>query len=578
MNYTLETLLSQGVCCQKRTGKCHQFTVYFPEGPNGKIIKGPYSKDKIEKIMVRFNLLKTLNAPYIVYPERIFLQETVGYFTVSPNVGIEPFDQIETNLNEESFSDKKYKVLVRKDLQKVSDILRSNPKTEFILNAATMINQVFIWLFIMGSGDIGLYNVIANTKTKEIFVIDFDDDRGSTEIVPGPFFFIPRAPAKEVALIWETYVCWKLIYFLTHKYSNVFPPDRQDYIQKVLANIQANDKVNIGKMENHGLMGGSKTFSGYTLDVMKSGLQKYTRRADTYNALMCGFELYRMSEVTLPAGVSNMYNRLAVISVEDIGPANLPVVLSVIKTVLSIDRNPDRLACMIQILAESTKTRCISHISRTYNPEGRTLALQMNVQLDNVLPEGYVKWVKMSDDPDGLEDIITNFKYSIETQNLNAFTYMHLFLKKFYLPDKKTLKGKRRYNHKGADMILWEVLEKHLDSPVFKIMLEAYNTFSENAPFRNLAIFIAVKKLSVSHVFNSDAGTDLWRNNVILPILYSGRYILQIDDFVIDKHTKEGRSSGKDRNTFVSEGALVHPEDPRFMGNEFDVYKRIYQV
>ena len=85
---------------------------------------------------------------------------------------------------------------------------------------------------------------------------------------------------------------------------------------------------NIGQMTWKGLRGGSsKTYSGLDLDVVKSALQKYIRRNMPQKALLSAIELYRFGEVGGIAAVTNMYNRLAIIANEDIGPANLSLVL-----------------------------------------------------------------------------------------------------------------------------------------------------------------------------------------------------------------------------------------------------------
>src|SRR6516162_10560953 len=80
-----------------------------------------------------------------------------------------------------------------------------------------------------------------------------------------------------------------------------------------------------GKMQYGGYMGENTTFSGYAIDVVKSAMQKYIRRNMVEKALISMIELYRMPEVDGDAKSiqSNMFNRLAVIAAEDIGPSNV---------------------------------------------------------------------------------------------------------------------------------------------------------------------------------------------------------------------------------------------------------------
>lgn len=44
---------------------------------------------------------------------------------------------------------------------------------------------------------------------------------------------------------------------------------------------------------------------------------------------------------------------------------------------------------------------------------------------------------------------------------------------------------------------------------------------------------------------------------------FDGTELIDIDDFVIDKHTREGRAMGRDLKYFVHVGAVVYPESKR---------------
>ena len=58
--------------------------------------------------------------------------------------------------------------------------------------------------------------------------------------------------------------------------------------------------------------------------------------------------------------------------------------------------------------------------------------------------------------------------------------------------------------------------------------------------------------------------------------MLNGKYdVIKIDDFVIDKHTKDGRSNGMSSKDFVDEGALVIPEDLTYHN---ELLAKIYSV
>lgn len=64
-------------------------------------------------------------------------------------------------------------------------------------------------------------------------------------------------------------------------------------------------------------------------------------------------------------------------------------------------------------------------------------------------------------------------------------------------------------------------------------------------------------------------------NNYIDDML-NGRYQkIEIDDFVIDKHTRDGRNAGMDVKSFVDEGAIIVNEDINYHN---ELLAKIYSV
>ena len=53
---------------------------------------------------------------------------------------------------------------------------------------------------------------------------------------------------------------------------------------------------------------------------------------------------------------------------------------------------------------------------------------------------------------------------------------------------------------------------------------------------------------------------------------YSGTEDFIIDDYVIDKHTKLGRSRGKNILNFINEGSFIHPESSWTNINYLKIY------
>jgi hypothetical protein len=58
--------------------------------------------------------------------------------------------------------------------------------------------------------------------------------------------------------------------------------------------------------------------------------------------------------------------------------------------------------------------------------------------------------------------------------------------------------------------------------------------------------------------------------------LLTGNYNFQLDDYVVDMHTKAGREKGMNRKDFVSQGAVVSNRDSRFDNEYYKALEDIY--
>jgi hypothetical protein len=346
----------------------------------------------------------------------------------------------------------------------------------------------------------------------------------------------------------------------------------------VVVNIVNNNVVNItddnskGYMNWKGMFGGSVTYSNIKLDIAKSALQKYIRRCITEKALLIGFELYRFTEIPeAKAAVTNLYNRLAIIASEDIGPANLNLVLEVIRLTQSKNLDVGILYQSIKQLSESKKTRFPSHCWRSYaNPDGRKVAIELGLPIDTEFISDDLSFIEenkdsdlfVKSDPDDLRSYLLVFYDRLIKKDLNAFTWCYFYLETskdvtLSTKRKKFIKGNQRCSTGKADILIWKVLSKFLDVECHDILVDAYYTHSENRPFLQLGISIALYGLKYEKInIISDPNNDKHIDDML-----NGRYEkIQIDDFVIDKHTKDGRSSGMTVQDFVDDGSLVIPE------------------
>jgi hypothetical protein len=119
-------------------------------------------------------------------------------------------------------------------------------------------------------------------------------------------------------------------------------------------------------------IGFAKTPSGESDGVIRSALQKYIRRGYALDAVACAFQLYSFKD--RPEGkaiTTNLYNRLAIILCEDIGPANLELLWTGLLMLSKRNLSESELFGLVDTMARSPKTRIMSWLKYVYtNPTG----------------------------------------------------------------------------------------------------------------------------------------------------------------------------------------------------------------
>ncbi len=334
---------------------------------------------------------------------------------------------------------------------------------------------------------------------------------------------------------------------------------------------------NIGSMVWKGLRGNSsKTVSGVDFDVAKSALQKYIRRNMPEKAILTAIELYRFGEIGGDPGVSNMYNRLAIIANEDIGVANVPLIIEITRIVESKDRDVVKLAAMVQLMSASFKTRMMSQAWRAYtNPEAKELGSSLGLSIDDNFRDSDIEYIRENinsdifviGDPENIKPYVLVFMKRLIDKDFNAYTWAHFVLeltKEMTISKrKKFINGNTRSTTGKADILLWTVLSRVLAPEIHDTLVEAYYNHTESRPFLQNAIMIALYRLPYEKLDLTPL-VEIWRQAPILKSMLNGEHKLEIDSFAIDKHTKKGRALGMNVQDFVDEGAVVSPQSEIF--------------
>lgn len=545
--FNVQDALKTHLLCQKKT-KQYVFMELEGDLAGKNIIKGPFSPAALERVFSISKETQSYGVKFLVHPEK-----KLGKFVTFPNLFYGKKVRYDEN-----------RVLIREGLVKLSDALESNP---WIYPHIPEITLALCQLAILGVGDMHLSNILVDLEKQSIHIIDFADHRKSLVVRPNnTFFYMTKDPAKKKAELWLKYA--QPAYESIAKKVSSMKGEHLNYVLEGLEKFK--DKAYEVYSPFH-----SFTPKGFTTDLMKSALQKYIRRNMPKKASMSAFELLRTEMKPIQ---SNLFNRLAVIAAEDIGPANLPLTLEVIEYVLSGDREAETLYSFILDMCASPKTRLGSHLYRVFiHPEGVKEAKKLGITSDLELKqEQYLNsnfWYK--EDDLELKHYLESLYFALsEKKEEDTFIYLRYFLDLTY-NRKFSIKPRRR--RRKPIILIWEMLSKFQDPKsnlytcrVISILEKAYFTFSEKRPFLMLAMMIVLYEDRIYF----DATENQPLDEEFLSSLKEGKYELELDEFVIDKHTKLGKIKGANRKKFVNEGAIVTPEDEGFRN---ELYEEIYK-
>ena len=373
--------------------------------------------------------------------------------------------------------------------------------------------------------------------------------------------------------------------------------------------LENNELNNLGRMVYKGPFGGSISYHGLPLDILKSGIQKYIRRGKTNKALWCAIEydLFRMVGVKSNGILTNMLNRLFVTCAEDIGIANINSILYLDKQmdIYFNNRNDfsnynvkESLINVITCLSESKKIRLFSHIRATYmNPEYYSVLKEKYPKLyeniNYINPVIATKYsLKNSKEESELRLCIDKIITCLYSNNDQIFYH----IKQFLLKVSKETGYKPRFRKKSGEYILWEIIieyckfgigicgisktneyQKYL--PYVETLLKWYktrnNSRNENIIYLVNAYLIILRKIDIDNIPKNIPLKIKQKDNYISIIdkLYKRDKSIILDNYIVDMHTKIGRTLGMNKKDFGSEGSKVINEELLYKN---ELYSSIY--
>lgn len=332
-----------------------------------------------------------------------------------------------------------------------------------------------------------------------------------------------------------------------------------------------------------------KSLNGVDDCILKSGVQKYTRRNKWKKALWCMVELDMFANATdEKAGEairSNMIHRLMVIFLEEISVCNLslwPLLFERFETVFSCREQRKNLEkdssewknlrlleqeALVWIVYQMCKSRHIRILSHTRSVFGHGKSQESLDVSSEFYPEFYreiqdfgedegepTTKIDLSKETEETKKICRNFLSSLEKQKYSAYHWASQIL------SLGKVKGKYYRSQRSDYLIFWllsEFFKTREESEFFlKVHSVALSWFRELSGIREG--FLTWWCLVTACVIG-------WQTREVADDVPDHKHVysrnlsetIRIDDYVIDKHTKVGRKLGKDSIDFVFEGAFV---------------------
>jgi hypothetical protein len=308
-----------------------------------------------------------------------------------------------------------------------------------------------------------------------------------------------------------------------------------------------------------------RSFFGYKLDVVKSGIQKYLRRRELEKMIwnVVEMDLFSRLEDKSAIGIrSNLMNRLIVMLDEELCFCDWVSFLKCSRLLEGWNKNGRKdqknLIGICKILVKSEMLRLASDVNGYYRKgvKGKFEKGSVNIS----------KYVKRGDSEE-IVKLFSKFVELFEEGNQDFFYYSQEIYSRKGNGGMRKFFGKRK---RGAEYIIWEYLFDKCGNNEFleeclKRRLEAFyvRTRKERHIFLINALLLVFnkekidwrsEKLEEISELEEISDEEVWK-------YYNKREKLFYDDYVIDMHTSIGRKRGKSKKDFALEGCVVVDEN-----------------
>jgi hypothetical protein len=313
----------------------------------------------------------------------------------------------------------------------------------------------------------------------------------------------------------------------------------------------------------------NRSYSGYSSQVLKSGICKYYRRKifDKFEYCVIDMILFGPDNKSL---LTNLFNRLRILIMEEIVFSEIGPIVQCIDLLNDIESleyeiQIQNILKLCRIVSECKRARLISYINNHYKYYGKKEKIK-DIKLDKVL-----KYKKEDDSEYLLKYGELFIKYLEEHSDDAVNIYSILF------NNPNDFKCGKRYRRKEPIYLLFEILEDYLgnfnerEHKVFNYCLKMF--FRKNMIERRaFGVWIVCITLNLGKIdFNIN---NIETENIDLVEYFDNRTHLVInEDFVInDYHVNKNHGKAK----FGKVGSLVIDEDLSILGKNGEKYRKFY--
>ena len=323
-----------------------------------------------------------------------------------------------------------------------------------------------------------------------------------------------------------------------------------------------------------------RSHNGYRLDELKSGLQKYIRRCETYKAVWCAIELDMFAMVSGGERVrTNLIHRLMIIFLEDVGVEGLqywPTMDEYINELFRLRKLENRAAQRVEemniivkivtLMCKCNHSRQCSHYGRVFgglihNPE-EILDCEKFYDPESARLENMYKSIVKTDD---MQEIIKNIHTCLNTKS-DLVAYWSLLLKNLHPTLDKPV-NKIKATESLLINIIGNYVTREYSDLALKWFKELKNLKEKFLPW-----------MSIILIYFNDIQSKKPKFTPYMSFTRADEYIsmkfVTMDKYVLDIHTNRGRRRGpKDKYDFVLTGAVVQNESHLTNKLYHEIYK-----